>query len=356
MSDIKNFCIILDTNVLGYYKKGSVKCNNFRYLTVSKNTFLSLINFVKENLLDGVEIAIPLIAIEELKFQEKLGYKEALQKLGRDFSKFGDLPGFKPFIPEPEGFNYSTYLDNTTNAFVKKYNIKILPYPSERVFKKLIDKVINRKKPFYKSKNRKDSGFKDAILWESILEYAKTKQDTNFILLSKDLDFNNDQLLDEFNKEIGKEIKIFSNLTDTKEILLNKQEKLKSILQFFKREFKNKIRHTLYQFLENNFYQISVGSGDFDIETFYLPSELYDAVRKEDKSYDLIIPFSIVHETFYTQYAIMDEDFEPYQEAESCLSIILNVNKKGEKIIANHIQFEPFELLGDNNIKEMVMN
>jgi len=356
MSEIKKFCIILDTNVLGYYKEGSVKCNNFRYLTVSKNTFYSLINFVKENLLDGVEIAIPRIVIEELKFQEKLEYKEALQKLEKDFSKFGDLPDFKLFIPEPEGFNYSTYLDNTTNAFVKKYNIKILSYPSERVFKKLIEKVINRKKPFYKSKNSKDSGFKDAILWESILEYAKTKQDTNFILLSKDLDLNNDQLLNEFDKEIGKEIKIFSNLTDTKKNLLNKQEKLKSILQFFEREFKNKVRHTLYQFLGSNFYQISVGSGDFDIKTFYLSSKLYDVVKKEDKSYDLCISLSIVHETFYTQYAIVDEDFEPYQEAESGLSIILNVNKKKEKIIANHIQFEPFELLGDSNIKGMVMN
>lgn len=67
--NFEKYIIVLDTNVLGSYKDNSLITTNFKYLSICKNIFISLISFLKDSVLtQNISIAIPKIVIEELRF------------------------------------------------------------------------------------------------------------------------------------------------------------------------------------------------------------------------------------------------------------------------------------------------
>ena len=128
----KKYGIIIDTNFLGSYKKKSLQTDNFNFLSVDKQLFFSLINFLQDNALTkDIKILIPKIVFEELKEQQNELYLEGLRKLKERFSKFSALNGFKLEAPE---LDYKLHIDKKIDAFISKYNITVLDYPSNDVF------------------------------------------------------------------------------------------------------------------------------------------------------------------------------------------------------------------------------
>lgn len=94
----------------------------------------------------------------------------------------------------------------------------------EKIFNNIIDRAINKKKPFLGEKGESDKGFKDAILWESLLEYAKDQEVNNFYFITKNSnDFPKDILEREFYQLTFKNIKIFNNIEELQRVILREQ-------------------------------------------------------------------------------------------------------------------------------------
>ena len=144
----EKYTIILDTNVLGNYKKGSLQISDFNYFQTDKGVFGSLIRFINNNsLLEDVEIAISKISVEEIKWKQNKLFEEKKRKLMGLINEFASIGESSTNI---EQVDYLEHLSKKATALIGKYSIKLLDYPPDSSLKKLRDKVLSHKKPFYK--------------------------------------------------------------------------------------------------------------------------------------------------------------------------------------------------------------
>ena len=343
----KGLIIFIDTNKLGDYQKGSLVSKNFNYLSIGKDIFLSLINFLQNNRtsLGDIKLVIPKMATEELIEQQVRSFSSELNKLKTCFSKFETIEGFKL---ESSNIDYKKHLKEKMSAFVSKYKIEILDYPDDSVFRKLLEKVISRKKPFYKKQNNKDSGFKDAIIWESILNYAQNNKDDNdFLFFSADDDFNHQELLEEFHRIIKKPLKILDNLPNVKEYLDNRGN-LQLNLKLINEEYNIEVSKQLNLILENSFYYIRIDEVDFKILNFCANHAPFDLEIIDKNKYRVSVALAVDHETPYTGYDVVDEHLRYYQTDCTVGSARLTI-QRGEdgKITLSKIDFEDLNLVGN---------
>ena len=96
----------------------------------------------------------------------------------------------------------------------------------------IINRAINKTPPFEGINKQSDKGFKDAVLWESILSFKKQNKRENVILYSNDKMFNN-SLKDEYMMEFNEHLQIvkseeelrkyLSKLVDNKGVTFEKE-------------------------------------------------------------------------------------------------------------------------------------
>lgn len=89
---------------------------------------------------------------------------------------------------------------NELNIFLKRYHINVLPLPSNQRFPAIMERAFRKKPPFKGGEGESDKGFKDTILWESILEYPYEQERIGRVILITENknDFNSKFLEDEF--------------------------------------------------------------------------------------------------------------------------------------------------------------
>ena len=87
------------------------------------------------------------------------------------------------------------YIIKEEEKKIKKVNVLNIPTTSD-TFKKIINKAFERESPFVKSKG--DKGFKDALIWESVLNEDSINNLDKFYFFSCDLDFDSKILEKEF--------------------------------------------------------------------------------------------------------------------------------------------------------------
>jgi len=88
--------------------------------------------------------------------------------------------------------------------YLDKFNIQILPHPDNKILPRIIDRALNKKLPFKQvDKNQKasDKGFKDVLLWETLLEYDYESKRIGklFLLTANEKDFPILELSQEWN-------------------------------------------------------------------------------------------------------------------------------------------------------------
>ena len=112
----------------------------------------------------------------------------------------------KPFGREPE-----IPLDINFEADLKQYlsenNIEILPHPDNSVFPKIIKRALEKKSPFKlvngsNPEKGSDKGFKDVLLWETLLsfDYEKNRIGKIFLITRNSKDFPEEELLPEWHR------------------------------------------------------------------------------------------------------------------------------------------------------------
>lgn len=202
--------IVLDTNYLFVSK-----ISNFREVKCLFN-LQRLINIIKENNLnDIVKVIIPEIVKKEILQQQSQQYYESIKR----FASM-EFPDTHIKIDN----NYDNFLEKKFMEEIDKLNrnvrVEIIDYPPIERFHNIIDKAVMKKAPFEGIKKQSDKGFKDTIVWESLIAYKGKNKDENIILITNDKVFLNKELDNDYKKLFHENIVIIES-KDKEETISN---------------------------------------------------------------------------------------------------------------------------------------
>jgi hypothetical protein len=189
--------IYIDTNKLqDYFGNKNVCLDGFRM----SNDYYKLVKYVDDNDLgDKVSICIPRIVFEEMMEHLISGYKSAQQSFNDtiiNYKKiFGDLLDIDFEITPYDLEAYKDFILKDFEQTIKQADNKftIVEYPD--CLPTMIRNALQTVSPFCmaKGKNNKeysDAGFKDALLFESIINHSNLENE-RVILFTQDGDFKN---------------------------------------------------------------------------------------------------------------------------------------------------------------------
>lgn len=153
---------------------------------------------------------IPILVIYEYK-----------KKFARDFkSETKEIMNkFKPYIAYKDNKNIDDILQDIQSDIQSNleslFENRIIKYDeSSDTFKIIINRALEKILPFVldNTNAKSDKGFKDTIIWLSVIEYFKNQGENNVIFVSDDKVFvNNSVLVNEFNSHTNKNITIKTN-------------------------------------------------------------------------------------------------------------------------------------------------
>jgi len=212
---MKKTLIVFDTNYLMSNSGRGESYNSFEFCF----DYFDILNFIsRNNLSDKVFLSVPKIVLEELNYRKLYFYGEDRKKIFEKFKNFSKLEQASLNIPHINLY-YKNHLNELINEFLEKNNIKIIDYPDNNCFKNVIKRAIEKKKPFIATKNHSDYGFKDVVIWESLLNYSELRDYEKVILMTGDAKAFTDDCISEFESIYDKRMFIFNSKKElTKEI------------------------------------------------------------------------------------------------------------------------------------------
>ena len=295
----KDILVIVDTNRLGNYSNNGHGCKNYSFLEINRYLHENIINNFSFNASKNtlIQIAIPKIVLEELKYQQKNSFENEKRRLDENFKKFSQLPNSEIKLPD---LNYDSYLNEKASNYIGMYEIKEIENPPNEILNKLIEKVLKKEKPFYKNGCSIDSGFKDSIIWESILKFVSENNYDKYFFLSGDADFDNEKLKKEFTQITGEELSIVKEVADLKGKLEEEiigTDKINNALEKIQPSLLNVLRSIINQ---NLLELISEGS-KYDISN--VSNYRILDINLSEKRYVLSLLVYFKHESTYAFYA-----------------------------------------------------
>lgn len=219
----EKYVLVLDTNVL--YKNYN-NALNFKEFSFA-NDFNDIQRKIEElDLVDIVVVAVPEMCWEELTIQFIDEHKSKLQQAKTALNKYSGLPELtfefdeKQNVVEKSNELVSAYKEAVLNDQSGAKTIE-LQLPDNDCFKEIVSRAIHKAFPFHVTTEHSDYGFKDVVIWESILKYKRNNQQTKILLYSIDKGFDN-CLLKEYADLFNDQISILK----TKESLYNQLEEI----------------------------------------------------------------------------------------------------------------------------------
>jgi hypothetical protein len=212
----REYLIVFDTNVLYVPYKDRADFTQFYF----NSTFKNIVDKVEElDLYDNVKVGVPAVVWEEMIKQKCESYYEKIKdiktktdKFQFPFHKFVQIEAeeeYKEFLNKQMAF----YRENLGKRLVKLIDIEL---PSSSRFESIVKRAFEKRPPFTGNNGSSDKGFKDALLWESILEFKDANKVTDILLYSDEKLFCS-ELVDELNSLwIDSNIKIFSKSDEDK--------------------------------------------------------------------------------------------------------------------------------------------
>lgn len=213
--------IVFDTNML---YNSDTKYDDFSF---NKNINL-FIDFLKdEELTDKCSILIPKVVIDELKQQQKEHFCEDYKKLQDLLSRQGDLCNVVWNIDIDK---YDSYIESKIENYIVQKKIEIIDVCSEKAFKGILEKALKKNPPFEGVEKKSDKGFKDAVIWHSLIEYS-IQYGGSYIFYTNDKIFldNKKYLREDFVENKYRKIEFFNNIDNVRKYILE-ELKLNTVL------------------------------------------------------------------------------------------------------------------------------
>lgn len=215
--------IVFDTNSLRSTEAGEVAYSFFAF----GRPFQVIEAFILEkNLEEDIHIAIPAWAIEELKDQKQIQYNKDIiefQKLAKRLSGMPHIPEIA--LPEDD-FDCQGYIQEKAREYLSSKNIQLLEIREDianTVLLSMMSRVMKEersKQPFVHAKKGnktyKDAGFKDNLIWESLLHFENIVNYNKVIFMTQDSDYNV-SCTEEFQAKWNKH---FSIITDENNVIV----------------------------------------------------------------------------------------------------------------------------------------
>ena len=183
------------------------------------------LNKVVENLEEEYNVYVTQVSIKERIAQKCREIKEKYDEVEHCIKEHNRIAKIQFEITYEEYCQaIESHLQNNYNTL---FGDRIIPYYSNG---DTLDVILNRankkEPPFSSAKNASDKGFKDCLLWLSLLEYFKTNGETEVVFVTEDGGFkdNIDYLCDEFGRITGKNIVIKPNSYYNELLELEKEE------------------------------------------------------------------------------------------------------------------------------------
>ncbi|MCB0538690.1 MAG: DUF4935 domain-containing protein [Bacteroidetes bacterium] len=186
--------IVFDTNSLRSTEAGEVAYSFFAF----GRPFQVVEEFILEKDLSvDIHIAIPTWAIEELKDQKNRQYKTDIVEFQKLATRLAGMPHIPEITLPQEDFDCTTYIQEKAQEYLATKAIKLLEIKEElanTVLQSMMVRVMkdqNKKQPFAHSGKYKDAGFKDNIVWESLMHFDGVTDYDKVIFITKDGDYSN---------------------------------------------------------------------------------------------------------------------------------------------------------------------
>ena len=219
-SNDKRYILIFDTNKLYQSYQRQADFTSFSL----NSEFQNIIEMINQlDIYEKVEIALPSVIWNELKKQ----IVEAHEKSIAEFEKWKFPEYAVRRLPLEDYASYiekeiSEYKDAITSGINK---IIELPIPTEKCFGRIVNRALKKEAPFEGKDKKSDKGFKDVLIWESILELAENNPEVKLIFYSEDKGFK-ENLVNEFTQ-------LFS---DAQISICTKKEDVKKQLELWSQE------------------------------------------------------------------------------------------------------------------------
>lgn len=213
-------CVFLDTNILHSKSTDFTKARFAEKLE-------ELIGEIEVNdLYTYVKLVIPQLVISELRKQQIDDCSDTVKDLRKTkvTSQVIELP---KNYEETCDKVFNDTLDDLHNGTVK---VDVAPYPPDEALQGIIRRAISKNPPFEAKEKESDKGFKDALIWESLLEYKKQHSKDVLVLYSKDKRITDPFLAKEYKELFSEEIHmVFREDPNSHKKLLDKLRELSDV-------------------------------------------------------------------------------------------------------------------------------
>lgn len=210
--------IILDTNAL--YNS---KFNDFTEIKFI-NKIYDIVDFIKENnFRSRVKIIIPRIVADELLEQQLACYKNTVNNFFSN--KFPMYNKSTSSIMEPK--DYEEYLEDKLYNEIKGFEsedvkVEIINISNDFKIENVIKRAIKKQPPFLGEGKESDKGFKDVILWETLLEYKHKNRFETILLCTSDKIFKKREIFEEYKDTFNEDLivsEMYSNDNNVYDVL-----------------------------------------------------------------------------------------------------------------------------------------
>ena len=177
------------------------------------SSILDLKKFIDDNNLSDVQICLPEIVVKE-RIQHRIeNIENEIETANKAIKQLSSFQPELKIITKDD--NYKKVLEENAKKFIDDNGLEKVDLPTIDM-NTIIDRAINKMKPF----NEKGVGFKDTLIYLSIIEDAlKQENDTRYIFCTNDGKEFNDDVKKEFKEKTGKDLYIVREVTKVSELL-----------------------------------------------------------------------------------------------------------------------------------------
>ncbi len=276
------------------------------------------------------------VSIEERKAQQCNDKKKAYERIKESLNQINTLVTLKDTKSLEN--ELKKFKDQVQQVYEKFFEGTIIKYDiSSDNFKSILQRAFDKVPPFNDSDNASDKGFKDTVMWLSIMNFFKYNGENEVVFLTDDKGFINktENLTKEFEEYTGKKIKIKNN--SSFETLFENKKQKESVLPKLIPNIEN-IREQLRDLLdricwitEYNYY------GDEEYYRSFLTCVRFDEayIKAVLDNLDSIIQEHIFSDGIPAS-VILERDNRIYNDKKIDIISIEKLNKLYKEIVVNY--------------------
>lgn len=167
---------------------------------------------VSENLSEQFTVYVTQVSIDERISQKCLDISKKYKSIEQFKNDYRGIATIRVTKTLEERIKEEQAL--TQKGYDELFGERIVPFLRDgKTFDEILNRVYQKKPPFISADGASDKGFKDSLIWYSLLGFFKKKGEDHIVFVTSDKNFRNQEadLCVEFNEITGKVIEIKDN-------------------------------------------------------------------------------------------------------------------------------------------------